>query len=181
MYKTYEFTNRNVPILKKDIVMRILFAFLFLVTFVWQFVLLVVRYTASDLTGIMMGIGIFTMVVSLFMGIVASLYAYRSIVTISNVKKRGSMKRRINLLSKSTKKSSFITMYSVLCKVLAVIMLMVLASGVTYAILELIFNSTHSFYLPILLLVTTSGFNSVYHLQYEIRTINEVQEYNSIY
>lgn len=181
MFKSYEFTHKDIPFLKKDFIMRVFFAFLFLFVFIWQFVLLVIRYTAKDITGIMMGVAIFTMILSLFMGVVAVLYAYKSFITIKMINKNGNMIRRMPLLGTNTKKTSFIRLYSILSKILAVVMLMLFASGITYAILDLIFKSAHSFYLPILLLITISGFNSVYHLQMEIQTINNVQEYNSIY
>ncbi len=178
---TYEFTNRNVPYLKKDIVYRSIFLVAFVVVFAWQFILLVVRYNANTLSNLMMGIAILTMVCSLFLGIVTGIYTYRSVRTVSEIKKSGTMTRRINLLGQNAKKGSFIKMYNVLSQILAVIMLMVFASGVTYAILELIYYSTHSFYLPVLLLVTISGFNGVYHLQTEIHTINEVSKYTQMY
>ncbi|HJD05850.1 MAG TPA: hypothetical protein IAB72_03120 [Candidatus Onthoplasma faecipullorum] len=178
MVSMYEFTHKDKPFLKKDIVARVLFGVAFLVVFIWQFILLVVNYTAGTLTGLMMGVAIFTMLTSLLIGIVTALYAYRSIVTVGEINKKGTVVRRVNLLGQNAKKGSFIKMYNVLSQILAVVMLMVFASGLTYAILELVYYSTHSFYLPVLLLVTISGFNGVYHLQTEIHTIREVAHYN---
>lgn len=178
MVSMYEFTHKNVPYLKKDIVARVLFGFAFLVVFIWQFILLVVNYSAGTLSSLMMGVAIFTMLSALLVGIVSALYAYKSINTIKEINESGAVIKKINLLGQNVKKGSLIKMYNVLSQILAIIMLMVFASGLTYAILELIYYSTHSFYLPVLLLITISGFNGVYHLQTEIHTIREVAHYN---
>lgn len=174
----YEFTHKNIPYLKKDIVFRVIYGIAFLLMFIWQFVLLVINYTNGSLSNLMMGVAIFTLVTAMMLCLVTALYAYRDVKTISEINKNGSMIKRVNLIGQNVKKGSFIKMYNVLSQILAVVMLMVFASGVTYAILQLIYYSTLSFYLPILFLVTISGFNGVYHLQTEIHTIREVAHYN---
>ena len=104
----------------------------------------------------------------------------KSLVAMKEIKNQGRSVNSVKLLVKSDK-NSFIKLYSILSIVLALVMLFVAVCGITYLILQLIYLKTYSFYLPILFFITVCGFNSVYHIRYEITTMKDVEKYNSRY
>lgn len=161
-------------------VFRLIFALLFFANFIWQFSNIIISQTTGSLSMLEIVLGALNMVFCLMFAMVAILYALQDQKTIVQIKKRGKAVKNITLFS-AKKKDSFIRMYSFIMRVVAVVMLLVLASGVTYAILELIHYSTISFYLPLLITFALSGFNSVLHMNYEVNLMQNVQEYHSIY
>jgi len=80
-----------------------------------------------------------------------------------------------------TKKRSFIWLYKLLIQILSVATALVLIAVITYSILQVSYYSTVSFYIPLLLLICISGFNSIYHIKDEMHIQNTVQEYHSMY
>ena len=178
--KRFEYHNKNVPMLKKEIAFRLLFTLLFFVTFIWQFAFILREYSLGTLTTLKSVVSIIVLIVTLVFTIVTLVYAYRCINVMSSIKLHGKAVRFITILS-DNKKGSFLKLYSLMNRFITLVMALALVSGITYSILELIYYSSISFYIPILFFVAISGFNSVYHIKAEIQTIKEVQEYNSIY
>ena len=108
------------------------------------------------------------------------LYAFRSINIINSIKRKGKAVRVVTTL-RNNDKGSFIKLYSIITQIIAVVVLLVLVSALTYSILELVYYSSVSFYMPVLFLFAFSGFNSVYHINAEIDLIQNVKEFSSIY
>ncbi len=175
-----EYLNKDIPLLKKDVAMRLLFMFLFLATFIWQFVLLVLNYMRGTLTSIRTILSVILLVSALMFTIISLIYAFRSFNIIQKVTVHGSSIKNITVIS-NIKKRSFLRIYFVITELISIAMLVVLACTTTYSILQYIYFTTFSYYLPILLFITIAGFNSVYHIKQEISTIQNVREYNSLF
>ncbi len=178
--RRYEYHNKDIPMIKKDIVFRFIFLALFAFAFAWQFAFILRDFSLNTLTQTKTLVGIIALLMCLLFVLVALTYAYRGINIINSIKHHGKSVKNVTVVS-DTKKGSFVKMYSHLTRFITLIMALALVSGLTYGILEYIYYSTISFYLPIMLLVTTAGLNSVYHITTEIKIMKEVQEYNSIY
>lgn len=175
--KRFEYHTKDIPFLKKDLILRFVFALLFFVIFVWQFIAMVVAYNNQTIHTGMIILGVITLILSLFMAVMSFIYGYKSMMVMSEIKKRGKAVRNVSIIG-SVRNKSFIRMYFTLTKVLAVVMAMLFIAGLTYTILQLVFYGTVPFYLPMLLWLTLSGFNSTYHVNNEIKTLEQVQEFN---
>ncbi len=178
--KEFEYKSKDKPFLNKDIRMRTLFLCLFSCVFVWQIISIIIEAINSSLSNWQLISGIFIAVLSLVFVLICLLYINKSLNALRNIKNEGRSISSVLLLAK-TDKNSFIRLYQILSNVLALIMLFVLISGITYLILQIVYLSTYSFYLPLLFLLAISGFNSVYHLKYEITILKEVEKYNSYF
>ena len=178
--KFFEYSSKDKPFLKKDIGMRIVFMSLFSLVFLWQFISIIVCAVRRTLTNLNLFVGLFACIIMLSFILVCLLYMNKSLVAMKEIKNQGRSVNSVKLLVKSDK-NSFIKLYSILSIVLALVMLFVAVCGITYLILQLIYLKTYSFYLPILFFITVCGFNSVYHIRYEITTMKEVEKYNSRY
>lgn len=176
----FEYQNKDLPLLRKDIFMRLLFMGLFMAVFVWAFVNIVVNYMRDELSVIKTIVGVVILVISLLFALISLVYAFRSFNTKQKVVLNGNAVKNITIIS-NIKKNSFLRIYSFVMQLISIVMLMVLACGITYAVLEYVYFTTLSYYLPILFLVSITGFNSVYHIKAEIKTIQNVQEFNSIF
>jgi len=178
--KLFEYSTKDRPFLKQDIRMRITFLSLFVLTFAWQFISIIVAGVKETLTNTQLFVGIFSCLIMLLFGLICLMYLNKSTTTVRKIKKDGKAVSSVMLLMKTDKKS-FVWFYNILSKVLAVIMAMVAICAVTYLILEIIYYTTYSFYMPILFFITICGFNSVYHIQYEIKTMKDVEKHNNAY
>ncbi len=176
----FEYHYKDVPLLKKDIAVRFVFTLLFFAVFMWQFISMLVVYTNDTLDSLMILSSVTVMISSLMFAVVAFVYLFRSVNIITDIKKRGKAVRFVSVLS-SSKSGSFIKLYSILTKIIALCMIVILSCAVTYSILELIHYSTMSYYLPALIMLSLCGFNSVYHITNEITRLRSVEEYNSVY
>lgn len=177
--RRFEYQSKDTPLLKKDIIFRMLFVLLFTIAFIWQIVFMFRDYATHNLTTTHGIVGSCVLIISLLFDIVAFVYAYRSINILQKIKIHGHAVKMITVLS-DNRKGSFLKLYNLITKLIAIVMSLALVSGLTYGILEYVYYSTISFYLPILFFVAVSGFNTVYHVTAEIRTIKEVQEYYSV-
>ena len=178
--RSFEYQNKDTPLLKKDAIFRILFALLFFIVFVWQIIFIFRDYSLHTLTTLKAAVGTIVLIVSILFDLVAFAYAYRAVDTLSKIKLHGHAVRMVTIFS-DNKKGSFVRMYDKLTKLIALVMGLALVSGLTYAILEYFYYSSISFYLPILFFIAVSGFNTVYHVTTEIKVMKEVQSYNNIY
>ncbi len=177
--KKFEYVSKDNPFLKRDICFRSIFLVLFLAVFVWQFALMIVKAIKKQLTTPMLIAGMFICFVCLLFVLICLLYMLKALTAIRNIKAHGKFVTSANILV-STKKGSLITMYSTITKLLAIILALVLVSIATYTVLQIVYLSSYSYYMPLMYLVAICGFNSVYHITYEIATIKNVQEYNNM-
>lgn len=179
-FKKLEYQHKDLPILKKDMIFRIIFMCLFLAIFIWQLISMFFNYFHDSLSNTMLIVSVFVMLISLILALTALIYAFRNINIINEIRHQGKAVRTISVIS-NNKKGSFLKMFNYLSKFIAFAMMLVLVCGITYSVLELVYFSSITFYMPILILFAISGFNSVYHIKMEMNTISSVQEYNALY
>ena len=99
---------------------------------------------------------------------------------ISVVNNHGRCVSSVDILL-NTKKDSFIKLYAIVCEALTLLATIVLVCSFTYSALQAAYNETMSFYLPLLVTICLTAFYSVFHLRNEIKTVQTVNQYNSIY
>lgn len=178
--KKFEYMHKDIKQLKKDIVFRVIFSILFLLTFIWQIASMVyvsIKGTLTTMQGIVAAI---VLISTLLLCVVTFFYAFKDFRIIAAIKMNGSCVSSVQILFK-TNKSSFVKLYRLLTQFLTLAVSLVLVASITYSILQVTFMSTISFYMPLLLLICTSGYNSIYQVQDEIRTQETVQEQKPLY
>ena len=178
--KKFEFTNKDIPFLKKDIVWRLSFTAMFCAIFIWQFIAFIVAQTKGLMSTGRIVATIFVLVLSLMLAFIGFIYSFKDIRIVAAIQKRGSCVSTVDVLF-SIKKNSFIRLYDIVCQVLAYVSLFVLLCSITSMILNAAFYSTISYYMPILILLCVSGFNGVLHIKSEIKTMQTVLEYQSFH
>lgn len=174
--KRFEFNNKDLPYLKRDIVVRTIFSLLFLAVFVWQFAITINGAIAKSLNILQICSSILVFICSLMLAMISLLYVFRDFRVITAIKVHGRCVTSVQMLIK-THKRSFIWMYSLLIQFLTLATTLVLICSLTYSILQIAYMSSISFYLPLLLTICLSGYNSIYHIKDEMHTQNTVQEY----
>ena len=177
MSKRFEYTNKDITALKKDIIFRTLFATLFLAIFVWQFVSLFIAYTNNNLQLIKIIIAGIVLISTLLLLIVSLLYIFKSLRIVSAIKMNGRCVSSVAIFIR-TNKGSFVKLYDLLIKFLTLATSLILVSCITYTFLQITVTSTISYYLPLILMICVSGYNSIYHIKDEIKTQEMVREYN---
>lgn len=176
-FKKLEYLGKDVPTLKKDLRLRITFAVLFIVAFIWQIVMLL---TTAEFSTTMLVVSAITMIFSVVFGFTSILYAIKDLKILDKIKIRGKSISSVNFVFNIDKRS-FVRLYSLITSVLALIALLLLVSCLTYSILSLIYYNTISFYLPAILAFVAWCFNSAWHLKNEIYTSQNVNKFNSIF
>ena len=178
--KKFEFVNKDVPSLKKDIATRLTFTVLFVGILIWQFVSFLITHNAGNMTIGKIISTVFVLLLALILGMLGFVYTFKDFRIVTAIKKRGSCVSTVDLLF-STKKDSFMKIYDIICQVLAYVSLFVLLCSLTSLILNAAFYSQMSYYMPLLFLLCAAGFNSVFHIKSEINTMKTVQQYHSFY
>ena len=173
-----EFMDKDVPTLKKDFRLRVLFAFMFVAAFVWQLVMLIV--TPGDATTLMIILSCVTMLFSVMFGFVSIIYAIKDMRILEKIKHRGKSVNKANFVF-NIEKRSFINLYSFITSLLAVVALLLLVASITYSILEIVYYNTISFYLPMIFAFTLWCFNSSYHIKNEIYLSQNVNRITSMF
>ena len=176
----FEFQNKDIPMLKKDIFFRFAFMVLFAVIFGWQLILLVLHYMHDNLNMLKTIVAVFVLISSLMFTLISFNYAFRSLNTMQKIVLHGTAVKSISIIS-NAKKDSFLKLYLFVTQLISLVMLVVLCCALTYNVLNYVYHSTISFYLPVLLFISSAGFNSVYHIKHEIKTIQNVREFNNIF
>lgn len=176
----FEYQHKDIPMLKKDIFFRFLFMLLFAGIFGWQLILLIMNYLRDTLSTFKTIVSVALLISSLMFAIVSFTYAFRSLNTMQKVVLHGSAVKSVSIIS-NAKKNSFLRIYFFVTELISLVMLVVLCCAVTYNVLEYVYFTTISYYLPLLLFVSIAGFNSVYHIKAEIKTIQNVREFNSVF
>lgn len=173
-----EFMDKDVPTIKRDFRLRVLFAFVFVVAFVWQLVMLII--TPGEASALMLIVSCLTMFFSVMFGFVSIVYALNDMRVLEKIKRRGKAIKNTTFVF-NIEKRSFIHLYNFITSVLAVVALLLLVASVTYSILEVVYYNTISFYLPMILTFVTWCFNSSYHIKNEIYLSQNVNRCNSIF
>ena len=85
----FEYQNKDVPMLKKEVFFRMLFMLLFVAIFVWQFVLFVFSYIHGNLTTIKLLAAIAVLIVALLFAMVSFIYGLRCLNIIQKIALHG--------------------------------------------------------------------------------------------
>ena len=174
--KKFEFTDKDIPYLKRDIVVRTIFSVLFISIFVWQFIMMVQTYTKASLDVLKITSSLIVLICSLMLSFISLMYVFRNFRILTSINEHGRCVSYVQMLIK-TNKRSFIWMYGVLIQFLTLVTSLVLICSLTYSILQVAYMSSISFFLPFLLMVCVSGYNSIYHIKDEMHIQNSTQEY----
>ena len=177
--KRFEYLNKDVPFLKKDVAFRLGFTVIFFALFVWQFVKLIMQI-GKELNTAMIVTSIAVLLTSLLFSSLSILYALKSMRILSVVRKNGKCVSSVEILF-NTNKNGFMKLYAVITEILALVCGLVLLCSFVYSALEVAYLSSISYYMPVLAIVCMCGFNSVYHINNEIAVVKNVQAFNSIY
>jgi len=178
--KRFQYQNKDIPFLKKDIKARMFFMVLFGIVFFMQMILLILNVIDGTATLTMAIVSAIIMLVSLVFSILSLIFAFKDIQAIDVIKKTGFVVSSISLMP-SIEKNSFTKLYSTLTYIIAFAMLIALVGIITYSILQFVYFTTVSFYLPLMLLVTVCGFNSAYHIKHEIEIIQTVLNFQTAF
>lgn len=172
--KKFDYYEKDIKQLKKDILFRLVFAILILATMAWQAFSLITGYSSinqSTLKIIVAGVVVF---VGAVLFVTLMLFVFKNYRIIGVIKKNGRCTSSVNILF-SIDKTSFIKLYEFVMFVLSLTTSLVLIAGVTYSILEVTYYSSISFYMPMLLLICLASFSALYTIKDEIRTQRIVQ------
>lgn len=178
--KRFEYFSKDVPFLKRGLFFRFLFFVLFMAVITWQITSMIVIHSQKGLSIPEIISGVTVILLSLLLGLISIAYVFKNMKVIEAIKKHGRCICSVPMLI-NIKKNSFIRLYSAISFVLALLALVVLLSSLTYSLLQAAYYATVSFYLPLLVLISVAGFNSVFHLKNEIQVLTTVQEYHSPY
>ncbi len=178
--KRFEYQHKDIPFLKKDIIYRLSYVALFGIVFFVQLFMIIAQNIKGAATVTSMIIGSVILVASLLFALLCLIFAFKDIKNVDTIKKSGYAVSAVSVLP-SIQKNGFMKMYSIFTKLIAIVMLCLFAGVATYSILEYIHFSTLSPYLPLLLFMTVVSFNSVYHVQHEIKLTETVKIYHSAY
>ena len=179
--KQFEYQNRDIPFLKKDVLFRLSFFGLFFAIFIWQFVSLIIKLASKeDVNIVMIVASTFVLLFSILFCFVSIMYAIKNVKIIKAVLKDGRCVSSVNFVF-DTKKASFVKLYSIINQILTLVTALILVASITFAILQATYNNTISFFMPCLAIICVSGFNSVYHLSTESKIMQTVQQYNNLY
>lgn len=178
--KKFEYLNKDVPMLKKDITFRLVLMGLFVFVFVWQFIMFIIEYGNKTLNLGKILATIFVMLFSLTFAMLSLLYALKSYKNIGIIKKRGKCVSSVIILF-DLNNSGWIKLIYFVTSVITLALSLAVVSIITYSILQFAYFSNISFFIPMLLSLTIMGFNSVYHIRNEINVVKTVKLYNAMY
>jgi len=175
--KKFEFHNKDIPLLKKDIRKRLLFVILFMAAFISQLIMIILNVSNGVATVSRFILASVVMIMSLLFAVLSVSFIMKANKQINTIKKSGYCVSYISVLP-SIHKSGFAKTYSFITQVIAVLTLVLFCWLGTYAVLEFIYFTTVSQFFPLLLLLTVVGFNSSYHIKHELKITESVQVYS---
>ena len=178
--KRFEYYQKDVKQLKIDIVFRVVFSTLFIACFVWQMISTIKTYLNGSLTVAKGVVSCIVLTGSILLCLITFFYAFKDFRIIAAIKMNGKCVSSVQILF-STKKSGFLKLYSYLMQFLTLAVSLILVACITYSILQVTVLSTISFYMPLLVTICVSGYNSIYHIKDEILTQQTVHEQQPIY
>ena len=178
--KNFEYLHKDLPLLKKDLLFRATSTVWFFAIFLIQLISSLKNLMADTLNlGMAISSGVVLLTCALFC-FLSILYMRKSRRIINVINNQGRCVSSVEILF-DTHKNSFIRLYSVISEILAFVATIVLVCGLTYSLLDIAFNSYISFYLPLLATICSTAYYSVLHLNNELKTVMNVNQYNSIY
>jgi len=178
--KKFEYLHKDVPFLKKDILFRAIFIVLFFAIFLIQLISMLQHFFKNTLElGMAISSGI-VLLTSLLFCLISVMYLVKTSRIITIITKRGRCVSSVDILI-NTKKDGFVRLYSFVCEALALLATIVLVCSLTYSALEVKYYNQLSFYLPLLATICLTSFYSVFHLENELKTMQTVNNYHSIY
>jgi len=179
--KQFEYLNKDIPFLKKDIRTRLIFALVYFAVFAWQFASVVIKsINEVAITTPMIISTIAVLVICLMFTALSLMYCFKSFKILSVVRKNGRCVSRVDILF-NTNKNGFVKLYSYITEVLTIICSIVVLCSLIYTLLEISYFASVSYYLPVLATICCCGYYSSYHINSEINLVKNVQMYNSIY
>lgn len=178
--KRFEYYHKDIKQLKIDIIFRVIFSLLFIACFVWQMISTINVYLDNALTPIKALVSCIVLVSSILLCLITFFYAFKDFRIIAAINMNGKCVSSVQILF-STKKSGFLKLYSYLMQFLTLSVSLILVACITYSILQITILSTISFYMPMLLTICVSGYNSIYHIKDEIVTQQTVHEQQIYY
>lgn len=178
--KQFEYLNKDIPFLKKDIAFRLFFALVYFAVFVWQFASVTIKSIHNSITTPMIVSTVAVLVICLLFVGLSLMYCFKSFKILGVVKKKGRCISRVEILF-NTEKKGFVKLYSYITEFLTIICSIVLLCSAIYTMLEIAYISSISYYMPVLATICCGGFYSAYHINTEINIVKNVQMYNSIY
>ena len=176
-YRKFEYQHKDVPALKKEILFRCIFAGLFLLIFVWQFIAMIAKLSNTKLTAGMVLSTCLVMLLALLFAALSLLYCLKANNIINVIKKTGKCVSSVDMMF-NLKRDSFIRLYSIINAIVTLIASLILISSITYSILEIAFYSSINYYIPLLAIICLTGFYSAYHMHIELNTMKYVEEFN---
>ncbi len=178
--KRFEYFHKDIRQLKIDIIVRVIFSILFISCFAWQMALLIIESSKAQISQMQTITTTIVLVMSLLLCVTTFLYAFKDFRIIAVIKQQGKCISSVKMLF-STKKTGFVRLYSYLIQFLTLAVTLVLIACITYSILEITILSRISYYMPLLVTICVSGYNSIYHIKDEIRTQQTVTEQQPLY
>ncbi len=178
--KNFEYLHKDIPFLKKELVFRAVFTVMFFALFLIQLISMLKNLVIDKLNiGMAISSGVVLITCALFC-FLSILYMIKTLRVINVVNNHGRCVSSVDILL-NTKKDSFVKLYTIVCELLALLAVIVLVCSITYSALEVAYYQTLSFYLPLLITICLTAFYSVFHLKNELKTVQTVNQYNSIY
>lgn len=174
--RRYEFLKKDIKFLRKNAFSYIIYSILFISIFALQFLLFVYENENSKITMTKGIIGVTVMFSLTILAMIAILLAGREFNTIMQIKKHYHSVRQVYVF-KNADKSGFLSMYSVVNRIIGIVTLILSASVVTYAILDYIHNENVMFFLPMILAIMVSSFSSSGYLSSQLKISRTVNEY----
>ena len=176
--KRFEYSNKDIPYLKKDIVYRSFFTIMFLIVFVWQFASMIQTAMDESLVILQVCSSILVFITCLLLSFISFIYIFKDFRIIAAIKMNGKCVSSVQMLIRTNKKS-FLWLYNILIQFLTLVTAIILICSITYTILQVTYMSTMSYYLPFLMSICLSGFNSIYHIKDEMHIQETVQEFHN--
>ena len=119
--KKFEYLNKDIPFLKKDIAFRVVFALIYFAVFVWQFVSLMMHTINGEHISIPMIISTaFVMILAVLFAGLSLMYCFKSFKVLGVINKNGRCVSSVEILF-NTNKRSFIKLYSFITEALSII------------------------------------------------------------
>lgn len=179
--KRFEYFHKDIKQLQTDIIVRFVFSALFLGTFVWQIVSILLTSMKGSIS-LPQGISsIIVLTTTFLLCLVTMSFAFKDLRIIAAIKMRGKCVSTIQILFKVDGKRNFLWLYKFIMTILALATTLVLIAAVTYGVLQVAFFATVSFYMPLLLTICLASYNSIYHIKDEITTQKTVQQQQPLY
>ena len=178
--KNFEYLNKDIPFLRKDLIFRASFTVAFFAIFLIQLIAMLKNLVTDTLNlGMAISSGVVLITTALFC-FLSILYMLKTLRIMSEVNNSGRCVSSVDILL-NTKKDGFVKLYSLVCEFLALLATVVLVCSITYSALQVAYYDTLSYYLPLLVTICLTAFYSVFHLRNELKTVQTVNQYNSIY